>query len=121
VENDSEGENIAGLVVLDLCLLLPAQIDNLRRYISWCPAPDVHKLRGIRVLGQSKVHNYGFDIFLSSAPDHDILKLDIAMHDIFLMQIPQTYQQLVEHPSTLSRLRKAESLQVVVKGPIKQF
>lgn len=88
VENDSKGKNVACFVILDLGLLLSTQVDDLWRHIPRCPASDVHELRGIGVLSQSKVHNNRFDIVLTRSSDHDILKLDIAMHNIFLMQIP---------------------------------
>ena len=79
MEDESEGEDVAGGA--ELLSLLAG--DDLGGDIAGGAAPVEEVVFGLGVGSQAKVGNDGSESVL--APEHDVFRLDIAVHDLVLV------------------------------------
>lgn len=87
MEDDSSREDIA--LRFDMPTL--SKLDDLRGHISRCSTSEKQILLNIRMRGQSIIHNDG--CHGGTSAHHDVLRLEIAMHDPLLMHPLQPSQQ----------------------------
>lgn len=87
MEDDSSREDIA------LWFDMPAlgQFYDFRRHISWCSAPEKQVLLNIGMRCQPIIHDDG--VHRCTSPHHDVLRLEIAMHDPLLVHPLESSKQ----------------------------
>lgn len=92
MEDEAKTEDIANRCILSLHIL---DIDDLRRDVPRRAAPHKQVLLRIRELGQSVVGNY--TLVAITTPEQNILRLEIAMHDVLAVHFLQPLQNTVDH------------------------
>lgn len=84
MEDEAKTEDIANGRILGLHIL---DIDDLRRDIPRRAAPHEQVLLRIRELGQPVIGNHA--LVTITAPEQNILRLEVAMHDVLAVHFPQ--------------------------------
>lgn len=97
MEDDSQGENIAGARV-GLNWVSGFNFKDLWSHIARSTTSSVEVLGAGEVLCQPKVHDDWDDpVSLYVVPlDHDVLKLEVAVHDSLLVKVENSLQE-VDH------------------------
>lgn len=92
VEDEAETEDIADGRILGLHIL---DIDDLRGDVARRAAPHKQVLLLIGELSQSVIGNHA--LVAITAPEQNILRLEVAMHDVLAVHLPQPLQNTVDH------------------------
>lgn len=99
VEDEAETEDIADGRILGLHIL---DIDDLRGDVARRAAPHKQVLLLIGELSQSVIGNHA--LVAITAPEQNILRLEVAMHDVLAVHLPQPLQNTVDHQLDLRGL-----------------
>ena len=92
VEDESETEDIADGRVLGLHVL---DIDDLGCHVARGAAPHEQVLLRICELSQPVVRNHA--LVTLAAPQQDVLRLEVAVHDVLAVHLLQPLQNAVDH------------------------
>lgn len=94
MEDSPKRKHIAyGLDMLEL-----SQFEDLRGHVAWGSASEEEILIQVSKSRQPEVYNNRLQRI---SPQHDVLRLQIPMHDPFAMHMPHSPQQSTHNPSYL--------------------
>lgn len=92
MEDEAETEDIANRRVLGLHIL---DIDDLRRNVTRRSASHEQVLLRIRELSQSVIGNHA--LITINTPEQNILRLEVAMHDVLGVHFLESLQNAKDH------------------------
>jgi len=70
----------------------------------------------VGVLREAEIHNHGYHFPVVFLLDHDVLQLEVAVHDAPLMEVRYSLQQVNHDGLRLLQSGKAVFLDVAVEG-----
>lgn len=78
MENDSKREDIANTGISSISR---PSIHNFRCDEAWSPTSQVNELRAVHSLSQPEVNQLSHGFSILSGADHDVLRLQVPVHD----------------------------------------
>ena len=91
VEDEPQTEDVADWLILGLHVL---KVDDLWRHVAWSSASHEEVLLGVCKFCKPVVSDHA--VVGALRPEEDVLRLEVAVHDVLRVHLLQSFQQVLD-------------------------